>query len=209
MSIESEITRLNDAKADIAAAIEEYGVSVAEDATLDEYGSLVRSITIPTALPNPFALTFTGAAEGSYDGSQSVNINIPLGSDGVPVGAIKLWEGTWTSGEIQVVADSSVAGCTGLGNISDYSMLYVISAGAYPYLVFRSSKDLYGGCVTWSSTQSLVVCRCFAAHRYSSDINTFTYEAHKYFKSGGSDTTVSTGITAIYGIPLGEEAENA
>ena len=31
----------------------------------------------PTALPNPQALTFTGAAEGTYDGSEAVSIEIP------------------------------------------------------------------------------------------------------------------------------------
>lgn len=37
---------------------------------------------IPTALPNPNALTFTGAATGSYDGSEAKTINIPSGSGG-------------------------------------------------------------------------------------------------------------------------------
>lgn len=34
---------------------------------------------IPTKLPNPQKLTFTGAVTGEYDGSQAVNINIPAG----------------------------------------------------------------------------------------------------------------------------------
>lgn len=32
---------------------------------------------IPTALPNPHALTFTGAVTGSYDGSEALTMNIP------------------------------------------------------------------------------------------------------------------------------------
>ena len=32
---------------------------------------------IPTKLPNPNPLTFTGAASGSYDGSEAINIKIP------------------------------------------------------------------------------------------------------------------------------------
>ena len=32
---------------------------------------------IPTKLPNPNSLTFTGAASGSYDGSEAINIKIP------------------------------------------------------------------------------------------------------------------------------------
>lgn len=37
---------------------------------------------IPTKLPNPKKLTFTGAVTGEYDGSQAVNINIPAGGGG-------------------------------------------------------------------------------------------------------------------------------
>ena len=36
--------------------------------------------SVPPALPNPHALTFTGATSGSYDGSMPVAIEIPLGS---------------------------------------------------------------------------------------------------------------------------------
>ena len=34
---------------------------------------------IPAALPNPNALTFTGAVTGSYDGSTAVSVEIPSG----------------------------------------------------------------------------------------------------------------------------------
>lgn len=42
---------------------------------------------IPSELKNPYALTFTGAASGTYDGSSAVTINIPEisgGSSGAP-----------------------------------------------------------------------------------------------------------------------------
>lgn len=41
--------------------------------------ALIDAITIPTALPNPNALTFTGAVTGTYDGSAPVNVEIPSG----------------------------------------------------------------------------------------------------------------------------------
>ena len=34
---------------------------------------------IPTKLPNPNPLTFTGAVTGSYDGSEALTMNIPSG----------------------------------------------------------------------------------------------------------------------------------
>lgn len=41
--------------------------------------TMIDGITIPTTLPNPNALTFTGVATGSYDGSSPIEINIPGG----------------------------------------------------------------------------------------------------------------------------------
>ena len=41
------------------------------------YGDLTNKPTIPTALPNPNAITFTGAVTGSYDGSAAKTVNIP------------------------------------------------------------------------------------------------------------------------------------
>lgn len=38
--------------------------------------------TIPEKLPNPNALTFTGAVTGSYDGSEPLTVEIPSGEDG-------------------------------------------------------------------------------------------------------------------------------
>lgn len=49
-----------------------------------------KDVDIPTALPNPNALTFTGAVTGSYDGSEPLTVNIPIsgggsgGSGGLP-----------------------------------------------------------------------------------------------------------------------------
>ena len=39
--------------------------------------TLAQKTDIPTALPNPNALTFTGAVTGSYDGSEALTVEIP------------------------------------------------------------------------------------------------------------------------------------
>ena len=44
--------------------------------------ALIDAITIPAALPNPNALTFTGAVTGSYDGSAPFEVEIPSGGGG-------------------------------------------------------------------------------------------------------------------------------
>ena len=43
---------------------------------------------MPTALPNPNALTFTGAVEGSYDGCAAVTVEIPSGGGA----AVETWD---------------------------------------------------------------------------------------------------------------------
>lgn len=45
------------------------------------YGLLTDTPVIPTVLPNPNTLSFTGAATGSYDGSAALEINIPGDAD--------------------------------------------------------------------------------------------------------------------------------
>ena len=58
------------------------------------YNDLTDKPTIPTALPNPNALTFTGAATGSYDGSEAKTIEIPSGGGGGV--SYRSWSKVWT-----------------------------------------------------------------------------------------------------------------
>ena len=44
--------------------------------------TLAQKADIPTALPNPNALTFTGAVNATYDGSAAVSVEIPIGGSG-------------------------------------------------------------------------------------------------------------------------------
>ena len=53
--------------------------ALAPVATSGSYNDLTNKPTIPTALPNPNALTFTGAVTGSYDGSAPLSVEIPSG----------------------------------------------------------------------------------------------------------------------------------
>ncbi|MGN0478335.1 MAG: phosphodiester glycosidase family protein [Hominenteromicrobium sp.] len=49
--------------------------------TEEEFASKLAA-ELPEKLPNPYALTFTGAASGSYDGSAAVEVEIPSGGSG-------------------------------------------------------------------------------------------------------------------------------
>lgn len=71
---------------------------------------------VPETLPNPNPLTFTGAVEGSYDGSESVSIEIPTiagepGADGITphIGD----NGNWWIGETDTGVSASGSGESG------------------------------------------------------------------------------------------------
>ena len=53
--------------------------------------TLAQKTDIPSVLPNPNALTFTGAVTGSYDGSAAVTVEIPSGGGSIAT-ATKLHE---------------------------------------------------------------------------------------------------------------------
>ena len=62
---------------------------IAKITSVDESGvpTAWSPVDMPEALPNPNALTFTGAVTGSYDGSAPMTVNIPSGVGGGETGA--------------------------------------------------------------------------------------------------------------------------
>lgn len=114
-------------------------------------------LQIPTTLPNPNALTFTGAVTGTYDGSEAVTINIPEGSTGnmkklTFTGAVTgEYDGT-TDVSIDIpIATASIAGTIKVGNglsISADGTLSVTTATYYtgtadPVNTLGADDDLY------------------------------------------------------------------
>ena len=66
----------------VDAIVDEVVQDAVKDITPEQIGALPDTTVIPVvpaALPNPFALTFTGAVESSYDGSKPLEVNIPMG----------------------------------------------------------------------------------------------------------------------------------
>ena len=87
-----------------------------------ETTTLAQKQDIPTKLPNPNALTFTGAVTGSYDGSVPVSVEIPSGGGA----AVETWN-LLINAEIaedctEVIFNSGDAGET----LSDYKELLVL-----------------------------------------------------------------------------------
>ena len=60
--------------------------------------------TKTSKLPNPYPLTFTGAVEGSYDGSEPLTVEIPIGAAGKSAYQYAV-EGGYTDTEANFYAD--------------------------------------------------------------------------------------------------------
>lgn len=119
--------------------------------------ALIDAISIPDALPNPNAITFTGAVTDSYDGSAPVTINIPESGTGnmkklTFTGAVTgEYDGT-TDVSIDIpIATASAAGIIKVGNglsISADGTLSVTTATYYtgtadPVNTLGADGDLY------------------------------------------------------------------
>lgn len=65
-----------------------YAVEGGYTGTEEEFAAKLAQ-EMPDTLPNPNALTFTGAVTGTYDGSEPMTVNIPSGGSGS--GAEKTW----------------------------------------------------------------------------------------------------------------------
>ena len=75
---------------------------------------------MPTTLPNPNALTFTGAVTGSYDGSAALSVEIPGGGGDNPLRLIKTITLAETVRSITVDTDDD-------GNAFSLSEIYIMT----------------------------------------------------------------------------------
>lgn len=73
---------------------------------------------MPDTLPNPNALTFTGAAEASYDGSEPVTVNIPTGGSAGSGGA-------WTVLEDVTLAENVNEYISGEYDVNEIKITFV------------------------------------------------------------------------------------
>ena len=107
--------------------------------------ALIDGIVIPDKLPNPNALTFTGAVTGSYDGSAPLSVAIPSGEGGTGGGG-DVFE------LIGEATSSGVPDTVGLTIPFDGSLYKTIIAYAYNLpagnqkrIIIRKNKVWYDG----------------------------------------------------------------
>lgn len=85
--------------------------AAAVGAALEKKADTTDIPAVPTALKNPYALTFTGAATGTYDGSEAMTVNIPTssGSDGGLVAQIAGGSSDTSVADIKAAYDAGQA----------------------------------------------------------------------------------------------------
>ena len=119
--------------------------------------TLAEKANIPETLPNPNAITFTGAVTGTYDGSEAVTINIPESGAGnmkklTFTGAVTgEYDGTTDVNVDIPIATTSTAGTIKVGNglsVSADGTLSVTTATYYtgtadPVNTLGADGDLY------------------------------------------------------------------
>lgn len=78
--------------------------AVAKSGSYNDLANKPTIPTVPSALPNPNALTFTGAVTGSYDGSAPMSVEIPSGGGGSSGGSGKA--------KLQILIDQEITELT-------------------------------------------------------------------------------------------------
>ena len=107
-------------------------------------GAAAWGSKLPTALKNPNALTFTGAATGTYDGSAALTVNIPSGGASGSGGALK--------------AMSAVGGYIGIpaADLPDDGVVWMcIADGATNQEYYSGTITMQGGALSSNNMVSI------------------------------------------------------
>lgn len=153
------------------AVVDELTASVGTiaDLTTTDKTSLVAAInalvaaipTVPTALKNPKALTFTGAATGSYDGSAAKTVNIPT----VP-SALKNPNKLIFTGAVSGEYDGSGELTVEIPDNSDIETVTKLSANLFDKSTALGGSNSGGKCFYYSSSGLQLVDTSHSFYQY-------------------------------------------
>lgn len=166
MSIASEITRLQTAKAELKTAIEGKGVSVSSSAKLDDYAALVSSISQSGGSSSVGELTKYQKITNVIPSATNV-LDVTHSLSAVPKLVIINIDTETESPNIleHIVLNQNVGGVT------------VGDGGVYGYAVVLSAPENTGNAVAFFSSSEVAVRR-LGSSRYFSTENAYTVELY-------------------------------
>lgn len=118
------------------------------------------------------------------------------------IGIVPLFRGSWSTSAgstLTVAKTGGSAGCTGLGDISDFAILLMVCDNVFAYLMFNSGAMVTGGAPIIAASNEKLNVRALSA---SIAGNTLTLKKHRYFADNVDEMSSTAAITAIYGIPI-------
>jgi hypothetical protein len=185
--------------------------------TAQEVGAMPADTQIPvvpSALPNPHKLNFTGAVTATYDGSEEVTVQIPEGGDGGGLAKTLLWENANPHSEFA----AQTIQINGLSDYDAIEILYTVGVYQPGYgLSFKSSGAMPNLEGAWEIPYSLgyvldsvveldvATDRGYRAFHLSGNAITFrdAYEIHYYGDEEVDNTIIIP--ARIYGIVNGAQ----
>lgn len=138
-----------------------------------------------------------------YGGVGANTADAARGVLGVAYKPVLLWRGTLSAAaeaSLTVAESGGSAGCTGLGNISDYKELRFVHSEGVAYEVINNGTHLYGGGSYYSTGEKYAYTFAMAA---SISGNTISITANKYLNLSHSDRktgNVWDNFVEIYGM---------
>lgn len=159
MSVQSEITRLENAKAAIKAAIEGKGVTVPDATLLDGMAALIESIEAGGGSPfgeKVFCGLYTPASDKSI-GSESDALTFSFNENSID-GSLRSFmffrcstnSAKW--GEVQILSAMQDYSALGINKISGYSTVSSTSYGTCSMVIVNSSRSHITFYSSYSST---------------------------------------------------------
>ena len=189
MSIASEITRLQGAKADLKTSIEAKGVTVPSSALIDEYPGYVDAIqqgsapSLQNKTVSPSTSQQSVTADQGYDGLGTVTVGAVTSSIDANI----------TAGNIK--KDVSILGVTGTYEGSGGGSTLVPTAGDYPVV---GNGGLGGGGSNLASTGISVTIPVTGTYRFKwcafrrNNSTSYSWSSRLYRTRSGQTTAIGT-----------------